>query len=61
MIIPFVIVALMFDSRVTWNGEIRCWSLLEVKGLTYSSRWSGTARVECVVLNTRMTRKLPFI
>ena len=33
MIIFFFLVTLMFDSGVILSGEIRCWSLLGVKGL----------------------------
>ena len=33
MIISFILATLMFDSGVLWYGEIRCQSLLGVKGL----------------------------
>ena len=33
VIISFVLVTLMFDSGGILLGEIRCWSLLGVKGL----------------------------
>ena len=37
MIISFILMTLMFDLWVILWGEIRCWSLLGVKGLTYPS------------------------
>ena len=35
LIISFILITLMFDSRVILLGEIRCFSLLEVKGLKH--------------------------
>ena len=34
LISSFILLTLMFDSGVIWLGEIRCRSLLEVKGIT---------------------------
>ena len=38
---------LMFDSGMILLGEIRCESLLGVKGLTSSSQAFGEASIEC--------------
>ena len=33
IIISFILMTLMFNSGVILKGEIRCWSLSEIKGL----------------------------
>ena len=38
IIISFILMTLMFDSWVRLKGEIRCWSLLGIKGLTKKSK-----------------------
>ena len=44
IIISFILITLMFDSGVILKGEIRCWSLSGIKGLSelqglFSDRW----------------------
>ena len=38
IIISFILMTLMFDSWVILKGEIRCWSLSRIKGLTKQSK-----------------------
>ena len=39
VIISFILVTCMFDESVILLGEIRCWSLLGLKGLKSKFTW----------------------